>query len=93
MGIYYACPQSGTALAIRSEIYPLGSPIHLYGNCYSFQYSKPRFSAVTQTPYSLDWDEDALILEGVLWDRIKLSSKSYLEIANGEGVSRLLQVF
>jgi hypothetical protein len=57
------------------------------------EYLDTRFSAATQKPCKLDWRDNALILDGLLWDRISFSSESESEIANGEGVSRLLQVF
>lgn len=57
------------------------------------EYLDTRFAAATQESYRLNWQDNALILDGLLWDRISLSSESDSEIANRKGVSRLLQVF
>ncbi len=52
-----------------------------------------RYSTVTREPYSLQWNEDTLILQGFLWDQIDFSSETFSEIEDGQGVSNLLQVF
>jgi hypothetical protein len=59
----------------------------------SFEYETSLFSTATGEPYSIEWDEDTLILQGYLLDRISLSSESSEDIYDGHGVSRLLQVF
>lgn len=57
------------------------------------EYLDTRFAAATHEPFRLEWQDNALILDGLLWDKISVSSESESEITNGEGVSRLLQVF